>query len=80
MGVQGMGGLGKTVLAAALARDNEVRRQFPDGIIWLTVGTNPDCLALYQRLANTLGETYAYQRKSRGAIVRRRSLNPIYSV
>ena len=60
VGVQGMGGLGKTVLAAALARDNEVRRQFPDGIIWLTVGTNPDCLALYQRLANTLGETNAY--------------------
>ncbi|MEI2418895.1 hypothetical protein V6O07_01370 [Arthrospira platensis SPKY2] len=27
VGVQGMGGLGKTVLAAALARDNEVRRQ-----------------------------------------------------
>ncbi len=61
VGVQGMGGLGKTVLAAALARDNDVRRQFPDGIIWLTVGTNPDCLALYQRLATTLGETTAYQ-------------------
>ena len=61
VGVQGMGGLGKTVLAAALARDNEVRRQFPDGIIWLTVGINPDCIALYQRIAEALGETSAYQ-------------------
>lgn len=74
VGVQGMGGLGKTVLAAALARDNDVRRQFPDGIIWLKVGINPDCIALFQHLDTTLGEPSAYQRKSRGAIVRRRSL------
>ena len=32
VGVQGMGGIGKTVLAAALARDSEVRLAFPDGI------------------------------------------------
>ena len=32
MGVQGMGGIGKTVLAAALGRDSEVRLAFPDGI------------------------------------------------
>jgi hypothetical protein len=31
-GVQGMPGIGKSVLAAALARDLEVRRAFPDGI------------------------------------------------
>ena len=32
LGVQGMGGIGKTVLAAALAHDSEVRQAFPDGI------------------------------------------------
>jgi WD40 repeat protein len=61
VGLQGMGGLGKTVLAAALARDNDVRKQFRDGIIWLTVGIKPDRIGLYQSIAETLGETYAYQ-------------------
>jgi hypothetical protein len=32
VGIQGMGGIGKSVLAAALARDLEVRRAFPDRI------------------------------------------------
>ena len=36
VGVQGMGGIGKTVLAAALAHDSEVRKAFPNGIYWLT--------------------------------------------
>lgn len=34
VGVQGMGGIGKSVLTAALARDIETRRAFPDGIVW----------------------------------------------
>jgi hypothetical protein len=42
VGVQGMGGIGKTVLAAALAHDSEVRQAFPDGIYWLTIDQNPD--------------------------------------
>ncbi|MCI0575939.1 MAG: NB-ARC domain-containing protein, partial [Chloroflexi bacterium] len=39
--VQGMGGLGKSVLAAALAHDEAIRAAFPDGIYWLTVGQGP---------------------------------------
>jgi NB-ARC domain len=35
VGVCGMGGTGKSVLAAALAHDSEVRQAFPDGIYWL---------------------------------------------
>src|SRR5579872_4249106 len=38
VGVQGMGGIGKSVLATALARDTEVRRAFPDGVLWIRVG------------------------------------------
>ncbi len=38
LGVHGRGGVGKTVLAAAAARDEDVRRAFPDGVIWLTIG------------------------------------------
>jgi len=48
-GVHGQGGIGKTVLATALARDDEVRRAFVDSVFWLTVGQEPDLAAL-QRL------------------------------
>ncbi|NMF61049.1 NB-ARC domain-containing protein [Pseudanabaena yagii] len=41
VGLQGMGGIGKSVLAAALARDEIVRQAFPDGIIWVTMGQEP---------------------------------------
>ena len=41
IGLQGVGGIGKSVLAAALARDREVCQAFPDGIYWLTIGQAP---------------------------------------
>lgn len=40
-GMQGMGGSGKTIGAAALSRDLAVRSIFSDGIYWLTIGQNP---------------------------------------
>jgi len=61
VGVQGMGGIGKTVLAAALARDMDVRRRFVDGVVWLEVGIEPKPMELYKRLATALGEPHAYQ-------------------
>ncbi len=36
--LQGMGGVGKSALAAAFARANDTRRAFIDGIVWLTAG------------------------------------------
>ena len=54
IGVQGMGGIGKTVLAAALARDSEVRHAFPDGIYWLTIGQKPNLLDLQNQLLRQL--------------------------
>ena len=54
LGVQGMGGIGKTVLAAALAHDSEVRHAFPDGIYWLTLGQKPNLLDLQNRLFRQL--------------------------
>ncbi|HEY1324084.1 MAG TPA: NB-ARC domain-containing protein [Streptosporangiaceae bacterium] len=55
VGVQGMGGMGKTVLATALARDTTVRRAFPDGIYWIVLGENPDPVAVQVGLARLLG-------------------------
>lgn len=31
----GMGGMGKSVIASALARDKDIRRRFCDGVLWL---------------------------------------------
>jgi WD40 repeat protein len=44
-GVQGRGGSGKSVLAAALARDADVRYAFPDGVVWVTLGREPKITA-----------------------------------
>lgn len=39
--LQGMGGIGKTVLAQALFRDEAVKKAFPDGLVWITIGHEP---------------------------------------
>jgi hypothetical protein len=57
LGVQGMGGIGKSVLAAVLARDWEVRRAFPDGVIWITLGQAPTLTIRQKQLAGALGDT-----------------------
>jgi hypothetical protein len=36
--VHGMGGVGKSVLVAALCQDETVQKKYPDGIVWVTVG------------------------------------------
>ena len=47
-GIEGMGGIGKSVPASALARDFDVRRAFPDGVIWVPIGQSPDLGAAQQ--------------------------------
>src|SRR5262249_45429962 len=49
--VQGAGGFGKTVLAIDACHRPEVVSAFPDGILWATLGENPD-------LAGQLGNLY----------------------
>jgi tetratricopeptide (TPR) repeat protein len=70
-GVQGMGGIGKTVLAAALAHDSEVRQAFPDGIYWLTIGQKPNLLDLQNQLLRQLTdskETFATGQEAKDAL------------
>jgi WD40 repeat protein len=40
----GTGGMGKTTLAIALCHDGQVMEQFDDGILWVTLGEQPDIL------------------------------------
>jgi WD40 repeat protein len=58
--LQGMGGIGKTVLASAFARDCDVRRAFADGIIWLTLGTKTDLLSAMRAVGLAFGDGPQY--------------------
>ncbi|MEM7067082.1 MAG: NB-ARC domain-containing protein, partial [Cyanobacteria bacterium P01_B01_bin.77] len=44
--IYGMGGIGKSVLAAALVHDSEIQMRFPDGVLWVTLGQQPDMLSM----------------------------------
>jgi len=66
VGVQGMGGIGKSVLAAAVARDREVRRAYPDGIIWVSFGQTPDAPQLMRDVAKHLGNPGAFENEVQG--------------
>jgi WD40 repeat protein len=57
VGLAGMGGSGKSVLAAAAARDPKVREAFPDGRFWLELGPHPPLLQLQASLAAALGDS-----------------------
>ncbi|MEM9771556.1 MAG: NB-ARC domain-containing protein [Cyanobacteria bacterium P01_D01_bin.73] len=54
--IHGLGGVGKSVLAAALTYTDEVRDRFPDGILWATLGQQPDLLPLLGQWIYTLGD------------------------
>ena len=51
-----MPGIGKSVLAAEVARDPEVRSKFIDGIFWLSLGINPMLTCRQSDLAELLGD------------------------
>src|SRR5208337_2273509 len=71
VGVQGMGGIGKSVLAAALAHDSEVRQAFSDGIYWLTIGQKPNLIDLQNRLLRWLTgskETLTAEQEAKDAL------------
>jgi hypothetical protein len=55
LGLQGKGGIGKTILAAALASDEAVRSCFRGGVFWVMVGERPDLIALQIGLLKQLG-------------------------
>lgn len=54
--VHGLGGIGKSVLAAALAHDPAVQARFPNGVLWTTLGQQPDVLSLQASWVHALGD------------------------
>jgi hypothetical protein len=57
LGLHGQGGIGKTVLAAAVALDDQVRAHFPDGVYWVTLGERADPVAAQVDLLARLGRS-----------------------
>ena len=66
VGLHGMGGIGKSVLAAALINDRRIREAFPDGVVWVGVGQQPDTVALMRRAHRGLGGDGAFATEYEG--------------
>lgn len=53
--LNGLPGVGKTTLAVALAHDEEIKQQFPDGVLWAGLGPQPNIVGLLSRWGTLLG-------------------------
>jgi len=60
LALHGMGGIGKTVLANMLAHDDDIYKVFSDGIIWITLGQNPNIIAHQKNILIALGKENPY--------------------
>jgi WD40 repeat protein len=74
VGVHGAGGIGKTVLATALARDDMVRRAFPDGVYWVVLGERADPVAAQASLARLIGIDGGFRTVEDGQATLRKAL------
>ena len=68
-GLYGAGGIGKTVLATAIAHDPTVRRAFPDGVYWVVLGERPDPVAAQATLAHLVGADAGFRTVEEGRAV-----------
>ncbi|GEM_PF-3505185 len=57
--IHGMGGIGKSILAEAIAMDDEVQRHFSDGVLWVTLGQKPDLLSSLNSWIRELDDSYS---------------------
>jgi hypothetical protein len=56
VGVRGMGGAGKTLLAQMVNNDEEIQQEFgKESIIWITVGQDAEISVIYERMRKCLG-------------------------
>nr|WP_277883410.1 NB-ARC domain-containing protein [Nostoc flagelliforme] len=54
--IYGLGGIGKSTLAAATAHDEDVKACFTDGVLWATLSKEPDLLQLLSSWIQALGD------------------------
>jgi hypothetical protein len=66
--LRGAGGFGKTVLAQALAHDDDIQDAFHDGVLWVTLGERPSLVEKLADLLKTLtGEPQGFTEVSAAA-------------
>jgi hypothetical protein len=53
--VRGWPGVGKTALVGVLARDPEIVKAFPDGVLWTTLEQNPELISKIAQWGRVLG-------------------------
>jgi WD40 repeat protein len=74
--LQGAGGYGKTTLAVALCHDDRVIGAFDDGILWVTLGQNPNILGELTKLYEALtGEQPDFVDETHGELKLREKLD-----
>lgn len=56
--IHGLGSIGKSTLAKALAHDEDVQNHFCDGILWATLGQEPNLLSLLSGWVQQLGDNF----------------------
>lgn len=54
--IHGLGSVGKSTAAAALAHDPDIQRHFSDGILWATLSQKPNILSLLRKWVRGLGD------------------------
>lgn len=54
--LHGLGGIGKTAAAIAIAHNPLIRSHFTNGTLWATLGQNPDCLSHLTAWIQALGD------------------------
>jgi hypothetical protein len=57
--LHGLGGVGKTALATAVAHSHEIEERFTDGVLWVTLGQHPQILPLLNSWIQAVGERAA---------------------
>ena len=56
--LNGLPGVGKTALSVAIAHDDEIRGYFKDGVLWASVGPQPNIPGVFSRWGNLLGISF----------------------
>jgi hypothetical protein len=79
--LQGMGGIGKSVIAAALCHDDVIQAAFPDGILWITIGRETGSLVeQMQEIGRGIGDLAGHYTSEQAGMNRLRTVLPTKSV
>lgn len=62
--IRGWPGVGKTTIASAIAHDPELSQAFPDGILWVSLGQEPNLLSEVAAWGRALGTEDLLQARS----------------